>query len=131
MLATSLMKYGEYMAIIVQGLLAENGQCPTAEMLKMPNVVRGFVYQHPETQALTHCFLGEPEMDLSIQDHYLMPDGQDISVYTSKKDPDKPREEGIIPPTVFTARIMVAPSLPNPLLQLPFYHLEQGTLQPC
>ena len=118
--------------VTVIGILAENGCCPTEKHLALPNVIRGLVY-HEENNPdlLFHCFLGNAEMDLAMANYYLLPDGRDIAVYTSKKDMNSKADPNNVPPHVFTARVFGKEK--NPLLDLPFYctQCKSGHVHPC
>lgn len=119
--------------VTVIGILAEAGVCPTESHLALPNVIRGLVfYETSEEESLVHCFLGHREMELALKNYFLLPDGRDIAVYTSKKDPNAKADPHNIPEHVYTARIFTPPSQKNPLLDLPFYCLEcAGSLGLC
>ncbi len=109
--------------VTVIGVLAENGCCPTEKHLSLPNAIRGLVYHEiGNPDVLFHCFLGNAEMDLAMANYYLLPDGRDIAVYTSKKDMQAKADRNHVPPHVFTARVFGKDK--NPLLDLPFYCLK-------
>lgn len=119
--------------VTVVGILTEEGVCPTEKHLALPNVIRGLVYHHQNVpQELHYCFLGEKEMDLALKNYFLLADGRDIAVYTSKKDMNAKTDPNNIPPHVYTARIFGPSDQKNPLLDLPFYCLEcTGNLDLC
>lgn len=112
-------------SVRVIGILAEEGCCPQESHLALPNVIRGLVYYEEDRKdTLLHCFLGNAEMDLAMGNYYLLEDGRDISVYTSKKNMQAKADPSRIPEHVFTARIFGTEK--NPLLDLPFYCLQCG-----
>ncbi|MGL4524026.1 MAG: hypothetical protein ACRCVN_00700 [Spirochaetia bacterium] len=118
-------------SVYVVGILTENGLCPTKNDLQLPNVIRGLVYIQDNQQIYT--MLGEKEMQLAMENYYLLEDGRDIAVYTSKKDMHAKILPNTPPDVVYTARIFGPEEQKNPLLDLPFYCIScaNGTLQLC